>query len=786
MKNKKGFLTIFLVFLLIFSSVSFISAESDGDDLDSEIVTEVGPSVKVNQVGYLPNINKIAIVVDDSEASTFNVINNDTDEIVYSGELTEPVFDEHSGDVVKHADFTYVTEPGTYVVHVPGVDTSFAFDISNDVYYNSLLETMRSYTTQRSATAIDDPITGIQYEAGHLQDQEAIFYFTDEENPELTTEGDTIDVSAGWYDAGDYGLYVTPGSISVSQLLYAYELNPETFYSGQMSFPEGVSEEDRQTDLPDILIEAKHKLLWLEKMQREDGVVYHKVSGLEWPGMDVKPVEDTQDRYVFGMSTYGTAMYGATMAIASRQFSDYDQEFADRLLANAELAFEYLEAHPEPYFREDDGQNDGSGAYGKRGTDNGERFWLAAELLKTTGDSKYDDYIHEYEFDDTTIVELFDEEAGIISWGNGLPLAQYAYILSDNANEESKAIVQDTFLAYADDILAQIESDGYRNALEYSEYTWASAKNAVTKGNYLLFANEIQPNDVYIDGALDQLHYILGRTATGMSYLTGSGTKSPQHVHHRIRMSTDTYMPGLLVGGPNGFNGGGDPEQARFFDEDGELLMPIAKAYVDHDNSWSTNEYAIDYTAPALFSLAYFSNPEFISGDEEDASDKLEQKVAELESQIEELNERLQELENNNEIDQLQLMVDELEAELVALSAQYDDVEALVTMLEQQVESLKAQIEELMTDEESTSIETGDEKTSDSELENGAKSEEALEVADESDSSNESAGATSDEDKGDRLPDTATSTFNYLLLGTVLFMLGTAIFLLQRRKLLAK
>ncbi|QIT57070.1 hypothetical protein HC341_00865 [Aquisalimonas sp. 2447] len=48
--------------------------------------------------------------------------------------------------------------------------------------------------------------------------------------------------------------------------------------------------------------------------------------------------------------------------------------------------------------------------------------------------------------------------------------------------------------------------------------------------------------------------------------------------------------------------------------------VPPAKAYLDELESYSTNEYAIDYTAPLVFALAYFnqferSMPDDISSD---------------------------------------------------------------------------------------------------------------------------------------------------------------------------
>ncbi len=122
-------------------------------------------------------------------------------------------------------------------------------------------------------------------------------------------------------------------------------------------------------------------------------------------------------------------------------------------------------------------------------------------------------------------------------------------------------------------------------------------------GDMLLMANEISPKDAYVEGALDQIHYMFGRNSLDKSFMTGLGANPPAHPHNRIHESTGAYVPGLLVGGPN-FVSGGDPDQTKYL-ESGKV--PPAKAYLDVLASWSTNEYAIDYCSAASYALAWFS-----------------------------------------------------------------------------------------------------------------------------------------------------------------------------------
>ncbi|MEX2460576.1 MAG: glycoside hydrolase family 9 protein [Paenibacillaceae bacterium] len=561
-----------------------------------EVAIEQDPSVpgsriRIDQVGYLPDAPKIGMIIGDS-MDVFEVFNVNTNQAALTGKLSAAVEDVNSGDSVRSADFSAVDKPGTYILRVAGAGDSYPFTIGDNVYYNSLVDAARSYTLARSGVAMDDPVTGLKHAASHTQDAKATMFFSDGYHK----KGDILDVSGGWYDAGDYGKYIPTAAVSTAQLLLAYEMNPDKFTAGQMSIPQGLSAKEKANKLPDLLTEVKYELDWMRKLQRQDGAVYLKVSGALWTGV-LLPESDTQDRYVYGLSTYGTAQYAATMAMASRVYQSFDPVYAQQLLKSALKSQAYLEKHPDPEFRKDEEQDAGSGPYTKI-TDAEERYWAAAELLKTTGEPRFDSYIQ---------AELADQLAKkpvAISWSNAIMLGDWAYYTSEQADAQKKEAVKTAVIGYADDLLKLTYTDGYRTALQADDYIWASVKEDISRGQVLLFANEMNPKPEYVNAALDQLHYLFGRNATGYSYMTGSGTKMPLMPHHRIAASTETYLPGLVVGGPN--KNGGDPTIDSILKE-AKRPIPPAKAYVDITDSYATNEYAIDYTAPVLFVLAYFS-----------------------------------------------------------------------------------------------------------------------------------------------------------------------------------
>lgn len=582
MFSKKKLLQFALAGIVLVNTNMLFSVSEAADD-----------GIHVDQVGYLTNHDKVAMVA-DAKDKTFEIIDTKTNKVVFTGKLSAPKYDAMSEETLSKADFTNLKTSGTYILKV-GNRESYDFEIGDNVYAVPAVQSWRSYTLSRSNTPIDDTdVSGLKLKGGHPQDKEAQVYFTDK----LNKKGDVVDVSGGWYDAGDYGKYITTAGLSSAELMLAYEANPDHFTKGQLVFPKGVKSDE---NLPDVLSEVKFEIDWMRKMQRQDGSTFHKVSGLTWPGFDISPDTDTQPRYIFSTATYSSAIYGASLAIGARVYEPFDKAYAQSLKKDAERVWDYLQKTPNPVYRVDEGQENGSGPYNKN-TDIEERLWLAAEMFLTTGDKKYEDYLQKEQ-------DRLTDKPSFFTWDNTLALAQFAYAKSTNADKDLQTEVRKAFISYADDILNKINNDGFECALAKEEYTWASTKNDLTQADILLMAYQLQPKQEYIDGALAQIHYLFGRNALNKSFMTGIGDNPPEHPHNRIHESTGAYVAGLVVGGPNHVIGG-DPDQTKYL-ESGHI--PVAKSYIDVLTSWSTNEYAIDYTAAAVYALSWFAEPETIN-----------------------------------------------------------------------------------------------------------------------------------------------------------------------------
>jgi len=550
----------------------------------------VGSQVKVDQAGYLPNASKRALVSGDVAGEDFRLVDQATGKTVLKGKLSQPVEDAPSGDRVRTADFSKWTKPGTYVLKANNGGSSHPFAIGADVYRKLWIDNGRSFTLHRAGVAVDDPVSGLKHAAGHVQDQAAYMYTGDAFHP----QDSQIDVSGGWYDAGDYGKYTPTAAVSTANLLLAYEWNPDKFAAGQWQLPAALQASGWVGSLPDVLQEAKVELDWLMKMQRPDGAVYLKVAGRQWPGY-VKPEEDVSDRYVFGLSTYGTGQFAGVTALAARVYKPFNTAYAAELLAHAELAQRYLAAHPEPEFQLAEGQDQGSGPY-RKDTDQEERFWATAELLRTTGAAGYAEQLR------GSFAALAGAQPQDASWMNTMLWGQWALANSPQADAGLQAQAKAAIAAFGQQLLHTVQQDGYGAALRADEYGWGSNRALAAKAQALLMAAALQPDAALEEAAASQLHYVLGANALGRSFVTGAGATPPQHPHSRIMASTGTYVPGLLVGGPN--RDGGDAVVNTLM-KNATTPLPPAKVYADDVEAFSANEYAIDYSSALFFLLSH-------------------------------------------------------------------------------------------------------------------------------------------------------------------------------------
>jgi endoglucanase len=562
---------------------------------------DTGPRVRVNQVAYLPGGPKRATLVTDATDPVPWELRNRAGRTVASGTTTPRGVDPTSGQNVHSIDFGRYTNRGSGFTLVADGETSRPFDIGAAAYEQLRIDALKFYYTQRSGIAIDDALRpGYGRPAGHV------------DVPPNLGDGDVpcqpgvceyrLDVTGGWYDAGDHGKYVVNGGISVWQVLNQWERVEQAgrLADGALVIPESGN------GVPDILDEARWELEFLLKMQvpagqPDAGMAHHKIHDANWTGLPLLPHLDPQQRELHPVSTAATLNLAAAAAQAARIFRRYDRAFADRALAAAETAYEAAQANPVRYASDSDGI--GGGAYGDTKVDD-EFYWAAAELYLTTGEKAYRDAVVA---SPVHTADVFTAGNGAFDWAATAGAARLDLAMIPSALP-GRAQVRRSVVDAADHFLAVQRANPYGVTYAPANNMWDWGSNSAVLNNMVVVASayDITGRERYRDGVIEGMDYILGRNALNISYVTGYGEVSSHNQHSRwYAHQLDPALPnppkGTLAGGPN--SSLQDPfAQAKLAGCIGQFC------YIDDIQSWSTNELTINWNAPLAWVSSWIAD----------------------------------------------------------------------------------------------------------------------------------------------------------------------------------
>ena len=533
------------------------------------------PEFKVNQVGYKPGSQKRALVTGFSESlaakegDKFQLVDASTGKAVFTSKLSliSEYDEKYSGEKILCADFSEYKKPGTYYLRMKngGIENSLTFEISDDVYDELLANTMRYYYYQRANTEITDTYGG-KFARKDMTEKDF--------NAPLSSDRNTLlDVSGGWYDAGDVGKYICPGATAANTLLWAYKLFPDKFYDGQNNIPESGN------GIPDILDEVKYELDFILKMQdNNSGGFYLKIKSINENDSD-------GDRTVWNGSenkclTNATADSSAVLAFASTIFKEYDQGYADKLLAAAEKGWQYIEKNPAVYAE--------TSYSGEKNTSS--PFWAAACLYYATGDKMYEKYF---------LDELNNNLVSLSLDGNGHSVGNmgiygyFTYLLCDDRDAETVELIEKKFKGWEKSVMQKYEENPWSIAINEWSFWWGSFNTILGSSQDMYIGSYLLGMDDDNNIMQDALNFILGVNAMRKSYITGFGEDSIRCTFSNIYdgNSPDGFPSGYMPGGINSYNGG---IISRF---------PI-KCYTDDPGDWFTNENSIYWNAVMVFNTA--------------------------------------------------------------------------------------------------------------------------------------------------------------------------------------
>lgn len=571
MKNVKYFFSIAMLFVV---HISFAQQQR----------------IMLNQLGFYQHANKIAIVTGETSTTDFMIVLPDSKDIVFRGKLSEQKQSKNSSTVTRIADFSAFQRTGTYVVAVPNVGYSYPFTISNNAERAVAVASLKGFYYQRMSMPIDEKYAGKWARAEGHPDTNVLIH------PSAATTqrpaGTIISSPGGWYDAGDYNKYIVNSGITMGTLFSAYEDFTAYFDTLNTNIPES------NDNIPDILNEALYNLRWMLTMQDpNDGGVYDKCTNAAFDKM-IMPDKCTTARYVVAKGTAATLDFAAVTAQAARIFKKFKKQLpglSDSCLKASIYAWQWALKNPSLEYDQNaiNKQFDPkitTGGYGdKHFTD--EWFWSACELYATTKDEKY------YK----TVTERMNDSLSLPSWGNVYMLGDYTLIRHENELSRHRTDIESIkqhVTNFADSYLQHVNDNAFATVMGQSkrDFIWGSNSVAANESILLINAYLITHDKKYSDNALTNLDYMLGRNATGFCFVTGLGTKSTMHPHHRpsIADEVEEPVPGLLAGGPNP----GRQDGCHY-----DYTEPET-AYADEDCAYASNEIAINWNAP----LVYVSN----------------------------------------------------------------------------------------------------------------------------------------------------------------------------------
>ncbi|WP_437807278.1 glycoside hydrolase family 9 protein [Sorangium sp. So ce1078] len=566
--------------------------------------------IRVNQVGYLPNAAKVATVVAAADKPHAWELVDAGGAVVDSGATRVVGDDASSGEHVHTIDFSDFTTAGEgYTLRV-GEVSSHPFDVGPTIYSQMKYDALAYFYHNRSGIEILEKYVGPDHArpAGHLPDQAPCG-----EDIGCTY---TLDVTGGWYDAGDHGKYVVNGGISAWTLLSQYERfvalgsTAGDFGDGKLKIPEDMNQ------IPDLLDEARWEIEFFLKMQvpqgeTNAGMVHHKIHDLEWTGLPLPPHEDPQPRYLRPVSTAATLNMAATAAQAARIWSELDAEFSAKCLEAAKRAWTAAKANPAVI--PDESMVVGGGAYGD-GELSDEFYWAAAELFITTGDAAYQAELAESPYSEELLGASGSFSA--MTWGqvDGLGAISLAVVEAQHSAAEREA-ARTKLIAIADEYLKVIDAEGYRVPFKADEngYPWGSNSFVLNNMLVLALAHDFTGEQKYFDGVASGADYLLGRNPMDKSYVSGYGENPLKNPHHRFWAAQldpefPSAPPGAVSGGPN------TARQDPVAMEQVDAACAPQKCYIDDIEAWSLNEITINWNSPFAWTVAWLDEKAKASG----------------------------------------------------------------------------------------------------------------------------------------------------------------------------
>lgn len=567
--------------------------------------------IRINQLGYLPNESKIALIFsNDAIREKFVLVSKNNNQIIAT---YKPKKSKTKGwgtfKYYYEVDFSSINSEGTF--HLQTKKTGFVSQtirISKKAYEHKsekLLEFMRQ---QRCGY---NPHFDIVCHQGDGRS----FYGP---MPDSTF----VNATGGWHDAGDQLKYLITGSYATAHMLKAYELFPKTFadevnYLGQSG----------SNKIADVLDEAKWGLDWILKLHFQPDQLIHQIAddrdhrGWKMPDKDISDYGWGPNGYRVayfatgepqGLNKYKSEATGvsnlagrsaAAMAIAARIWKkDLKDSIFSAICLKAAKSLYKLGKDKEGFQQ---GNSYGAPYRYSEKTWTDDMEWGAAELYKTTKENVYLEDAKKYAIKTNTVSWMPYDSVPHYEFYPFVNIGHFA--LYEHVDETFKKTLANYYKSGIEDNLKRANTNPFNIGVPF---IWCSnnlLSSLITQG---ILYEKMTGDTIYSKFMNEQRDWLFGRNPWGTSMFTKMpfDGEYPYDVHTSTWALGKTQVPGGLVDGPV-YTTIYESLKGLHLNEPDEFASFQNKYVVYHDDigDYSTNEPTMDGTAGSILMMAYWA-----------------------------------------------------------------------------------------------------------------------------------------------------------------------------------
>ncbi len=455
-----------------------------GDEQKREASYEVPiqlPGILVDQHGYSSESDKVAVFKGNDISGNFEVREYENGNIVYTGQILKPLYNNELDEYDCFGYFTEVTKPGKYYVYNDMLGQSYSFEIKEDSCRDIFDSACKKFYENRCGM---DVLNGSSGEEGHSACHTDMAHLKEDPSVE-------IDVTGGWHLDKSAKRDVLTGTMIADNLILAYEMNPDAFTDSTGILESG-------NNIPDILDEVRYEAQWLLKMQEEKtGGVYESaiVEADEESDASIAPVVVTP------ISMDATISFASMMAKFSYFYQQYDDEFATTCLKAADRAWKC-------FLNNRDVMDDTAA------------FYAAAQLYRATGVETYHDILVSY-FEREDFKELFNSDESIF-------LGSVTYLaINKNVDIDICTKLMKLLMKRSEEIAEEATTSTYLVADMGGRKDFSKMlcnMRALTITDHIIYNHE------YTTIIENHVHYFGGTNSEAINYLTNDTSRNYEDV----------------------------------------------------------------------------------------------------------------------------------------------------------------------------------------------------------------------------------------------------------------